>query len=293
MRTRHERLVHYLECVSVAAGRAGRARTIARRHEEFVLQASPRYRALHESQAAIHRQSEQRHLAAVALYTRHVCRMNESMSGRVPIEDPSIPRFIDTLAALVRSASVCVDLRSSTGHDVVVASDSTARAAHECESLVGEGPVHASALEGPLVATGGEIQTRWGLYGAVVESLGVESVATVPLRVSEVTLGSMTAFGTSAHPIEARLEELCTIGDAVVDVLVAEVENPRSDAGGLIQSADFGAIVHQAAGIVSVQYGCAIADALALLRAHAFSVESDLGSIAEAVVAGDLRFDRP
>jgi hypothetical protein len=45
--------------------------------------------------------------------------------------------------------------------------------------------------------------------------------------------------------------------------------------------------------MVSVQYGCSVVDALALLRAHAFAAETDLHGAARAVMRGDLRFERP
>jgi len=253
----------------------------------------PVLRGIHESQAAIHRQAQARQLASAALYRRHACALSGRISRQSDLGEEDPPRFIDTLLAVTRSASVCLGLGSSRGADVVVASDQTALAAHDCEAVLGEGPVHALQLEGPLlVASDDEMRTRWTLYAAAVEPLGVEAVATVPLRVNDLTFGSLTAFGTSAQPIEPGLQDLCAIGDAVVDVLVAEWDNLPEDTMGLIGSADHRDTLHQAAGIVSVQYGCQIADALALLHAHAFAAESDLSSVTQAVVAGELRFER-
>ena len=48
--------------------------------------------------------------------------------------------------------------------------------------------------------------------------------------------------------------------------------------------------VHQATGMVTVQAGASIADALAILRAHAFSTETTLAQVAREVVERRLRF---
>jgi hypothetical protein len=47
--------------------------------------------------------------------------------------------------------------------------------------------------------------------------------------------------------------------------------------------------VHQAAGVVSVQLSCETADAVALLRARAFSDGLPLERLARRVINGDVR----
>ncbi len=49
--------------------------------------------------------------------------------------------------------------------------------------------------------------------------------------------------------------------------------------------------VHQASGMVMVQLGVPIEEALARLRAHSFTVGQPLWEVARAVVAGRLRLD--
>ena len=51
------------------------------------------------------------------------------------------------------------------------------------------------------------------------------------------------------------------------------------------------AVVHQATGMVSVQRGVVVDDALALLRAYAFAEDRPVGDVAADVVGGVLRFD--
>src|SRR5215831_6587126 len=57
----------------------------------------------------------------------------------------------------------------------------------------------------------------------------------------------------------------------------------------LFGEAGFPAVVHRAAGMVSEQCGCEITDALALLRARAFSTGRSAQEIAAGVLCGELR----
>jgi AmiR/NasT family two-component response regulator len=82
----------------------------------------------------------------------------------------------------------------------------------------------------------------------------------------------------------------------IADVMASWVFNALSRTpvdsvtGALDADADFHAIVHNAAGMVSVQLGVSVAEALVRLRAYAFSHEQPLTSVAEDVVTRRLRF---
>jgi hypothetical protein len=64
-------------------------------------------------------------------------------------------------------------------------------------------------------------------------------------------------------------------------------EGPDADLIG----ANFQLVVHQAAGMVSVQLGISVAEALVRLRAHAFRHDRLLGDVANEVVARRLRLE--
>jgi AmiR/NasT family two-component response regulator len=51
------------------------------------------------------------------------------------------------------------------------------------------------------------------------------------------------------------------------------------------------AVVHQATGMISVQAGVSVDDAVAMLRAYAFAHDLAIGDLAEAVIDRTLRFD--
>ncbi len=51
------------------------------------------------------------------------------------------------------------------------------------------------------------------------------------------------------------------------------------------------AVVHQAAGMVSIQLDISVGEALVRLRAHAFATDRPLTEVAREVIARTLRFD--
>jgi hypothetical protein len=64
---------------------------------------------------------------------------------------------------------------------------------------------------------------------------------------------------------------------------------PGELAAELEQTSDLRYVVHQAAGMVSVQLNVSVAHALIRLRAHAFGAERSLTDVAGEVVARRLR----
>ena len=57
---------------------------------------------------------------------------------------------------------------------------------------------------------------------------------------------------------------------------------------GLFEDRDLRPVVHQAAGMLCVQAGCTIADAIALIRARAFAEAESVEATAMRIVSGRL-----
>jgi hypothetical protein len=67
--------------------------------------------------------------------------------------------------------------------------------------------------------------------------------------------------------------------------------DPGAVSAALGQETDFAAVVHQASGMVSVQVGVSVAEALIRIRAYAFANDRHLSEVGAAVVARHLSFD--
>lgn len=282
----HREAARFRDRAARAAERATRTRTVAEHHERRAREERVELQPLHRSLARAHRESQERQLATCALYTRHAQRLEE-LAGR---SGASPPRLIESVASGCGRCGAFVNLSAAGTTPMVVASDTTARAVHDVEVLLGEGPSLASQRDGPVLAGGDDMRRRWPPLAAATERLGVLAVAAVPLQVEDLTVGSLTAIATSpAGRIEVSLGELGAIGHAVLDELLFEVAAPGPDGTELLDQLDPKDELHQAVGVVMARCGCSIADAFALLRARAFSTETDLGSLAKTIISGDVR----
>jgi hypothetical protein len=168
--------------------------------------------------------------------------------------------------------------------------DDTARALEEIQDVVGEGP-------GPDAFTSGtyskweldEIGTpdpRWPLLESdSLDSLGPVVVHALPMAHDRGVLGVLTIYqrGTDRDiDTEAGLVVARAIGSALV------TDGP-GDAAGADPWAER-AEVHQATGMVVAQLGVREQDALALIRAHAYSHNQSIARTAHAVVTAAVRF---
>jgi len=241
--------------------------------------------------AALERRTQARHLALARLQDQHAGLLRGWLGrpGRLQRE----PAFIDAVAAAIGMPGVAVILLGTQRDEVVVAaSDATARAAYDLEFVLGEGPAHLAAGRGQAVqAAGMALAGRWPQYGPAVARLGVQAVLAVPLQ--PAGLGAVCAYVGQPAISEQAATAAGQIADALPQALAQAAHDPLPGHGvpalPLFGEADFPAVIYQAAGMVSQQCGCGISDALALLRARAFSAGRPAEEIAAAVVRGELR----
>jgi hypothetical protein len=242
--------------------------------------------------AALQRQVQARHLAAARLQDEYAERLRAWLKREG--EPERQPAFIDAVAAAIGMPSATVILLGAQrGEAVIAASDATARAAYDLEFVLGEGPAHLAVVRGQAVQVAGTaLGDRWPQYGPAVARLGVQAVIAVPLR-PPVRLGAMCAYD-SQPSIGAQAAAAVGVIADVLPLALSQAEDDRQLGDGvpalpLFSEADVPTVVHQAAGMVSQQCRCGITDALALLRARAFSAGRPAEEIAVGILRGELR----
>ena len=115
-----------------------------------------------------------------------------------------------------------------------------------------------------------------------------------PLRAGTVRLGALNLYRDSPGPLtgDQHADALVVADVAARWVLEAQAgAPPGAVAEELEAGADFHFAVHNAAGIVSVQQGISVTEALIRLRAHAFSSDRLLADVAQDVIARRLRLE--
>lgn len=242
--------------------------------------------------AALQQRVEACHLGSARLQEQCADRLRDWREGSGRRDQR--PTFMDAVAAAIGMPSAAIILLAEEQWEAVVAvSDATARAAHDLEFVLGEGPAHLAAARGQVVqVVGTALCDRWPQYGPAVTGLGVQAVIAAPL-LPPTGLGAVCAYSSQPAISKDAAMAAVRIADALPLTLV-RVARRSWTADGVAELPLFGEIgfpaaVHRAAGMVSQQCGYEITDALALLRARAFSTGRPAEEIAARVLRGELR----
>ena len=175
--------------------------------------------------------------------------------------------------------------------------DEVSRLLEEAQYTLGEGPcVDAYNLELPVIEPDLTVpQTpRWPLFSPTALAAGARAVFAFPLRTGAIRLGALGLHRDTAGPLtDDEYADGLVLADACTRAVLALQSNasPGELATEIETGGNWRFVVHQACGMVAVQLGISLAEALVRLRGHAFVVDRPIGEIAEDVVAGNLRFD--
>jgi hypothetical protein len=179
----------------------------------------------------------------------------------------------------------------------VTGSDGHARELEDLQFDLGEGPcVDAVKARRPVLEAdlGGAGARRWPAYAPALYAGGARGVFAFPLQVGAVCVGVLDIYQDQPEPMTADAVALALafadlamdmIVDRQVDATAAEVDTDVNEM--LAPRLE----VYHAQGMVMVDLGVSLTEAMALLRAHAFTLGQPLGEVAREVVAGRLRLE--
>jgi hypothetical protein len=138
------------------------------------------------------------------------------------------------------------------------------------------------------------VTRRWIAFAPPALEAGVRAVFGFPLRVGTVRLGALNLYRDRSGPLsDDQHADALVMADVTAHwVLEAQAgASPGAVAGELEIGSDFHFAVHNAAGMVSVQAGISVTEALIRLRAFAFSQDRLLADVAQDVVDRRLRLE--
>jgi GAF domain-containing protein len=174
-------------------------------------------------------------------------------------------------------------------------SDEVSQLIEELQYTLGEGPCVDAYQQDRVVAEpdlAAAVTGRWPAFTPPALQAGARAVFGFPLRVGTVRLGALNLYRDCPGPLsgEQHADALVIADVAARWVLAAQAGAPLDAVAGELEAgADFHFVVHNAAGMVSVQAGISVTEALIRLRAFAFSSDRLLADVAEDVVARRLR----
>jgi len=205
-----------------------------------------------------------------------------------------------------RLCGACPQIVGVTGAGVMLMSGdiprgslcSTDEVSHLIEDLqytLGEGPCVDAYQQDEIVVVpelADPVTPRWPAFTPPALEAGVRAVFGFPLRAGTVHLGALNLYRDVPGPLtgEQHADALVVADVAARWVLEAQAGAPADAVAEELEAgADFHFTVHNAAGIVSVQNGISVAEALIRLRAFAFSSDRLLADVASDVIARRLR----
>ncbi len=205
-----------------------------------------------------------------------------------------------------RLCAVCPGIVGANGAGVMLMSgdiprgslcttDEVSHLIEELQYSLGEGPC-VDAYQQDVVVSEPDLADpatrRWFAFSPPALDAGVRAVFGFPLRVGAVRLGALNLYRDSPGPLshDQHADALVLANVAARWVLEAQSGAPAGAIARELEiGADFHYIVHNAAGMVSVQLGVTVTEALIRLRAYAFSSDRLLADVARDVVARTLR----
>ena len=211
------------------------------------------------------------------------------------VADPPavLQRICRAAAQLLVLSGASVHLLSVTeSGGVVASSDEAARRLGEAAFTAGEGPsLDAYALARPVFAPYllEEGRGRWPGYVEAVRTSGLRACFSLPLHVGAVRLGVLDLY--AAAPGSLRQDQI-SLGLTFADLATESLLDPPPGATAgavnarLVEALERRGEIHQAQGMVMVDLGVDLAEALALMRAHAFTQGLSLLDVARGIVAG-------
>jgi GAF domain/ANTAR domain len=176
---------------------------------------------------------------------------------------------------------------------------STDRIGDQLENLrftLGEGPCADAMRSGVPVLVGDldswENHKRWPLFTLGATDAGARALFAFPLRSGAIRVGALVLHRTRPGRLSPeQVYDAHVVADIIMSLLLDELTHPHIRPGvppvdGVPLSR---AEVHQATGMLSVQMGVSMEEALVRLRAHAFAHDQSVVEVSRDIVARRLR----
>lgn len=218
--------------------------------------------------------------------------------GLLTAKDGSVPRSLCEVAAEVTgmSGAGVMLLSDDRPQASICTTDAVSSLIEEAQYTLGEGPCVDAHRLGTVILEAdlaGSAARRWTEFSPAAVGAGARAVFAFPIRVGAVRLGALNLYRDRPGPIGDEEHASALV---VADVAARSVLTAQANAAPGELSAELGTethlwgVVHQAAGMVSVQLGVPVAEALIRLRGRAFGTSRLVSDVARDVVERRLRF---
>ena len=188
-----------------------------------------------------------------------------------------------------------VTLMTAKGSEAIAAvSDESQREVEKLQFSMGEGPGREAFASGrPVLTADLHNASRWPGYAAAALEAGVGAVYAFPLQLGASRFGVLTLYASEPRSLTRPESVACvTFAAHATDVLLDDHPGPRTTLDPTLATAlRYRSEVYQAQGLVMIELGITLVDALARMRAHAYARGMDLDQLAIEIVSGASRLE--
>jgi hypothetical protein len=235
-----------------------------------------------------------------------LARANQLIDAEPP--DPhgapgTVGRLERLCSALTRSlpatgVGLSLLTENNRGGGTVAASSAASRKLEELQFSLGEGPcIDAYTSRRPVLEP--NLNThgmrRWPAYAPAACEHGVRAVFAFPLQVGAARAGALDVYRIEPGSLTSdALAQAVTFAEVAMGLLVDGQDGAQN--GKTIAELDdalaYRLEVYQSQGMVMVDLGVGINEAMARLRGHAYAEGRPISDVARDIVAGKLRLKR-
>lgn len=211
--------------------------------------------------------------------------------------DNALPiRLCAGAADLLRTPGVAIAL-TGDDHYHTVAATAMGHLGERLQIDLGEGPGHDAHRGGsPVIMERLVDDATWPAFSLAALRLGIEAVFSFPLRTGSARVGSFNLYRDAPLALSAKEYQETLVFAMVARELLLSMQ-AGEELGDLhaafLDTGHDTWEAHQASGMVSVQLGVSLANALAVLRSHAFAAGQSLNEVSRDVLARRLNFPSP
>lgn len=215
---------------------------------------------------------------------------------------------VDVGSGLARICSAVTDELGLLGAVVTVwtaaeaqavagASDTASRGLDEIQFEVGEGPgLDAFTAGRPvLIPELASALRRWPGYVPEALRAGIGAVFAFPLQLGAARFGVLTLYADRSRSLSfEETSQGLAFAELSTELLLKGSEAGPSGTPGasLHEALHLRYEIYQAQGLVKVQLGISLVEALSRMRAHAFVTEQDLNALAIGILDGTIHIPR-
>jgi hypothetical protein len=228
-----------------------------------------------------------------ALRQRLLLALSDAAGSSAPDTAAGLALLCRSLVGEMKLVGATITLMAGDGtQGVAAASDSAIRAVDAVQFDVGEGPSQEafSAGQPVLVVDLEKVDGRWPGFAPGTQSHGIGAVYAFPLQLGAIRLGALTCYAETPRALTREEVSVCALYAEVTTEFLIDQSSPTGlgpeEQGFLRDGVQIRTEVYQAQGMVMVELGVSLAEALVRLRASAFAAGVPLNELARDVVAG-------